>query len=438
MHLMDTNFSESLYPIGFRRRDAQTLGEHLKLRHSVELVGMKHVGISNFLQFFLYHKDIVPTYIDAEQKHMLIAVNLNDLIERDIFAFWVLTFKRLADCVENFAGIAPADKKMISSLFLSSIQSRNIFLTLENLRESLRIVVRNNILPTIFFIRFDRMRDAVSEEFLGNLEGLRDACAQKLAFVFTSFRSLDDLAPEIFSRKSLSVFSHLMYIRGAGDSDMRIVFETLEKKYATKPNSALLSKIFELCGGHVQYLQIALIVLAGATLKNKNVDDFNLFSILASDERVGLISEEIWESLTEGERVIIKKVIEGEQDLSRDEATQYLKETGLIVEKGQRVQVFSLLFEHFVKRILKSADGEVVDFTKKENTLFKLLLSTLGDICEREKIIETVWPEYEEIGVSDWTVDQLVARLRSKLMLQKSNYAIKTVRTRGYRLVEES
>lgn len=75
---------------------------------------------------------------------------------------------------------------------------------------------------------------------------------------------------------------------------------------------------------------------------------------------------------------------------------------------------------------------------KKENLLYKLLLSNIGDICERENIIETVWPEYLDMAVSDWTIDQLIARLRTKLKMQKSPYAVKTVRTRGYRLVEES
>ncbi|MBI2599147.1 helix-turn-helix domain-containing protein, partial [Candidatus Curtissbacteria bacterium] len=52
----------------------------------------------------------------------------------------------------------------------------------------------------------------------------------------------------------------------------------------------------------------------------------------------------------------------------------------------------------------------------------------------REEIIEHVWPEVEELGVSDWTIDRLVARLRMKLKNQKSKYQIVTVKTRGYKL----
>ena len=435
---METQYIESLYPLTFRQKDAKILGEHLKLRHSVELVGMKHVGISNFLQFFLYHERIVKTYIDPAQKHIFIAVDLNDLVEKEIFAFWVLTFKRLVDKVEHFADFNADDKKIISSLFLNSIQSRNIFLTLENLRESIEIIVKNEILPTIFFIRFDRMKDAVSEEFLANLQGLRDATGQKLAFVFTSFRSLDELAPDVFSRKSLSVFSHLMYIKTAGIDDIKVIFEVFEKRYNISPTKEVLLKILELCGGHVQYLQISLIILNATFAKGKTVDAANLFTTLVRDERVGLISEEIWDSLTEGERSIVKKVIEHVDFDGDSAALEYLEETGLVVRDDFGPKVFSTLFEFFVKRFLKSGNGETVDFTKKENLLFGLLLKNLGQICEREAIISTVWSEYEDMGVSDWTIDQLVARLRTKLQKQKSPYAVKTVRTRGYRLVEES
>ncbi|MBI2025734.1 helix-turn-helix domain-containing protein, partial [Candidatus Kaiserbacteria bacterium] len=73
---------------------------------------------------------------------------------------------------------------------------------------------------------------------------------------------------------------------------------------------------------------------------------------------------------------------------------------------------------------------------KKEHLLYTLLDQHVNDICEREKIVETVWPEYSEFGVSDWAIDRLVARVRSKLKRQKSLYEIVTIRTRGYKLAQ--
>ena len=98
--------------------------------------------------------------------------------------------------------------------------------------------------------------------------------------------------------------------------------------------------------------------------------------------------------------------------------------------------IFSPLFESFLeKEIGRKEQGNGVDLTKKEKTLYEHLLENLGKVCEREKIIEAVWPESEELGVSDWTIDRLVARLREKLKNQKSKYQIVTVKTRGFKLI---
>jgi DNA-binding winged helix-turn-helix (wHTH) protein len=60
----------------------------------------------------------------------------------------------------------------------------------------------------------------------------------------------------------------------------------------------------------------------------------------------------------------------------------------------------------------------------------------MNDVCERERIIERVWPEAETFGVSDWAIDRLVARLRNKLKSQNAKEEIITVKTRGYKLID--
>ena len=102
-------------------------------------------------------------------------------------------------------------------------------------------------------------------------------------------------------------------------------------------------------------------------------------------------------------------------------------------------RVFSPLFEHYIKQVekraLNNSDG-TIEFTKKENLLFNFLKDSINLVCEREQIVEKVWPEVEALGVSDWAIDRLIARVRNKLKLQKSQFEVQTVRTRGYKLVE--
>src|SRR3954467_8509647 len=92
---------ESAYPLSFRQEDAKALGEHLHHRHPVDLIGMKRVGISNFLRYFLYHDGVKEKFISNEEQHLFIPVDLNDLVERELYAFWTLTFKRVIDVVED-------------------------------------------------------------------------------------------------------------------------------------------------------------------------------------------------------------------------------------------------------------------------------------------------------------------------------------------------
>ena len=176
---------ETKYPLSFRKDDAQALGSHLRLRHSVELIGLKRVGISDFLRFFLYRRGIVEKYIDKKQFHLFIAVDLNDLVEREIFPFWILLLKRIADAVETFK-VPISLKKEIANLFLSSIQSQDLFQTQEFVREAISKITRENIMPTIFFIRFDRIVDILDNQFFSNLESLIDRSGQKLAYDFTA------------------------------------------------------------------------------------------------------------------------------------------------------------------------------------------------------------------------------------------------------------
>ena len=427
---------ETKYPLSFRKEDAEKLGEHLKLRHSVEIVGLKRVGISDFLRFFLYHRGIVKKYLGGDKRHLFIVCDLNDLVEREIFPFWILTFKRLADAVDDLK-IDQSIKKEIASLFLEAIQTQDLFLTCEYLREALVKVVEAGFLPAIFYIRFDRLIEAVDSQFFANLEGLVDACNQKLAYVFTSFRAIDDVFKEKIDRNFLHVFANVLWIKPASHKDTEIIFNAFKKRYKLKVKKDLEEKLITFSGGHVQYLHLLMVILAQKTGDNGQIDK-NLPDLVLSDERIKLQSEEIWESLDGSEEAVLLKIHAGKKPAKGEkQSVQYLWESGLVENDSAANHVFSPLFDHFLKiKAGEAQEAEAGELTKKEKLLFDLLLVNLDKVCEREKIIEAVWPEEVEFGVSDWTIDRLVARLREKLKTQKSQYQVITVKTRGFKLAK--
>lgn len=426
---MHQHIEEASYPLSFRRKDSQLLGLHIKNRHSVVLVGMKRVGISNFLRFFLFRNGITKKYIDSSTNHLFIPIDLNDLVERELFPFWVLTLKRIEDAV-NRSDVSKKTKDSIEELFLDSIQSQDLFLTIDAIRKSLSTLVDEGYMPTLFFLRFDRMQDVITPEFFANLQGLIDACHQKLSYVFTSVRSLEFLSPTVFTKASVSVFARTMHIQPSLREDSVIVADIISERLGLALNKSDENKLLNLTDGYNQYLQFALNSL------NENragkVTEQTLKKI-ESDERIVLQSEELWESLTEDEKEVLISFLSGKKiSHEQKEKAEYLWDTGFIKDG----KIFSPLFEEYViEKGRTRSDSQKKELSKKEHMLLNILESNRGGLCERELIIETVWPEAESYGVSDWAVDRLVARLRQKIKDMDSDYEIVTVKTRGYKLV---
>lgn len=432
---MENLVVETTYPLIFREEDARKLGKYLQEHHSVVLIGMRRVGINNFLRFFLYHKDIIPTYISKTDKHIFIPVDLNDLVEREMFPFWILTLKRIVDVVQMSSFFDKKTKKEVERYFLDSIQSKELFLTIDCIRKTLLLIIQNGVFPTLFFLRFDRIKDAASAEFFDNLQGLKDATYQKMSYVFTSFRGLNKLSP-VFTKPALSMFSHNMYIKPAKHEDMMTVLRSYQSHAQEYISQEEEKKLFDVVAGSIQYLQLALIALREKHVLLGNKDE--LFQALMSDEQITFQSEELWESLLAEEQAVLIKIAQGESVVSEEKKqARYLWDTGIVVDNNGSTGIFSPLFLFYVKnKVGKKVESNAGEFTRKEHLLFKFLKDHKNDICEREKIIEYVWPETENFGVSDWAIDRLVARVRNKLKKQANVYEIQTVKTRGYKLVK--
>lgn len=434
---MEFEVIEQTYPEDFRADITHELGEQLNKRHSVVFIGMRRVGISNFLRFFLYHKRLKHQFLH-KNRHLFIPVDLNDLIERTTYAFWVLTLKRISDAVES-SSLEAKTKKYIETLFLDGIQSKELFILIENIKKALNRTISEGFYPTIFFIRFDRISEAATAEFIANLEGIKDGTHNKLSFVFTTSRGLNAISPKVFSHTSLSLAQSEIFLKPAGEKDLRTISSAYIKRFGLRISEDLEDELIRLTGGYIQYLQLALITLnepENNINKPKELSDF-----LMNDERIALQSEELWEGLNPIEQQGMLKIL-NQQNLIEKELkdSKYLLDSGFVVKSGSGYRIFSPLFEKFLES--KNSKGDdmpkgKMELSKKEHLLFSYLKQSLGDICEREAIIEAVWPEEEALGVSDWAIDRLVARLRKKIK-EEGEFEIVTIKTRGFKLTTKS
>jgi len=96
------------------------------------------------------------------------------------------------------------------------------------------------------------------------------------------------------------------------EKDMRIIYETYKQRYNFHLNPAIEQALFDMVNGNVQYLQLALIILAER--KNGGVKTKEeLFQTLVHDERITLQSEELWESITKDEKRALAKILKNEK-----------------------------------------------------------------------------------------------------------------------------
>lgn len=425
---MDNFIQETKYPSNFRQEDFETLSDHLNHRHSIELIGMKRVGISNFLRFFLRKQNAQKKTKGFNQ--LLIPVDLHDLIEQELTPFWILTFKRLSDAVE-ITELDITIKNQISTLFLNSIQLQDLFLTIENLKKSLNILIQKGISPTFFFIRFDRLKNTATKQLLENFMGLIDASDRNISFVFTSFKPLDQVSDKAFRRDALAGFTNVMYLKPGTKHDSETILSLFNARYKLQIDTRTKNLIVKLSGGHVHYINLLALIMKDNANKLPTIEE------IVKDERIAYLFDELLDSLSESEQSVLKKIT-NKEELSKEDRLQakYLWQTGFLTEKDE---IFSALFEHFLRSQTKKPQTPQIDsrdFTKKEFMMFQFLKENLDSICERDDIAHVVWPEIESEGVSDWTIDRLVGRLRNKLKVQKSEYSIVTVKTRGYKLVK--
>ncbi|MCA9976333.1 MAG: winged helix-turn-helix transcriptional regulator, partial [Anaerolineales bacterium] len=117
-------------------------------------------------------------------------------------------------------------------------------------------------------------------------------------------------------------------------------------------------------------------------------------------------------------------------------------------------QIFSPIFIHFVLNQANTWDQAIKmdeptrrvwvwgkptsPLTALEFRVFRLLYEYVGEVVERDEIVEAGWPDAEG-GVTDTAVNQMVRRLREKIEPDRQNpQFLESVRGQGYRLNTEN
>jgi hypothetical protein len=246
---------------------------------------------------------------------------------------------------------------------------------------------------------------------------------------------------------------HTYHLKNLSKDEVKQVVNVFAQQQNVSFLETDIDFIFEQSGGHPGLLQIVCQVVAGDTVDKVSRNERLLTTHL--DDNINIRDEcvKLWHHVApERQKALMKFMSSGKIDTA---LKQSLLTKAILVEDNQgNTRVFSRLFENFVRRFqlvyeeprkgvlidIESGevyvDGKAIEaLTSLEYRLLLLLYGNIDKICDKYRIVESVWGEDYLAEVDDARIEKLVSRLRQKLEPSPSEPKyLATIRGRGYRL----
>ncbi len=259
----------------------------------------------------------------------------------------------------------------------------------------------------IIFSRFDQLKKDFDENFLSNLQSLTSVSQGKIVLIFTAIKPLYELTPQAVTGGNLPFYSRILYFKPFLAKDMKKLF-LLEHTQKAHP---ALDKMIDLCGGHVQLLN----VFNNSQKKNN----------LLLDKFVTLQLRDLYNYLDYAQKKQVQKIALGKNVLEVDE---YLLGAGYVTQKASNYYLFSPILAEYIKTNIP------VRLPVKERALFNLLRKNIGKVIAKDEIFSEVWADSPD--ASDWALDALIYRLRNHPFIKSHGYIIESHKKVGYTLIQ--
>jgi len=98
------------------------------------------------------------------------------------------------------------------------------------------------------------------------------------------------------------------------------------------------------------------------------------------------------------------------------------------------------LFKHYVLNYLnKNVDLDIDEIKSNlsgnEALVYEYLINNLGEVVSKEDIAYVLWKDEWEDKFSEWAIDKLISRIRKKIKDVEGAKEIKTIKGKGYTLL---
>ncbi len=421
------------------------------------IVGVSNVGKSTLLR-------ALPALCRADSarpngQSVLVYIDLNLVSQISEQGFYEVILRDLLRTVEEDSDSAHELALALREAYRTVVAQDNPFLVplaFENSLDAYLSHCKGRLV--LLFDEFDEALAELDARVLVRLRALKDRYWSRLCYVTATDRPLAELRDDRRVGEFCELFApHTVFLLPLARGDACLLAQQRLAHSSAPATANDVEFVLDCAGGHPALLQAT----CRAVDKAKQVTGWRategnyerLREQLSGDPQIRLECAKLWTDLSAPEQEALLQLVAGQDTIAN---LNILVEKGLVFVSGATRRVFSDLFAGFVSRqnLVRHraqsgvrvdvesgeawVDGKLVPtLTESEYKLLLLLYGNLDKICDKYRIVESVWGEAYLDEVDDARIEKLVSRLRQKIepSPDEPKYLL-TVRGRGYKLAQ--
>ncbi len=293
----------------------------------------------------------------------------------------------------------------------------------------------------IFILRSELAVTENSTGFLDGLVKLQNADSTYRFIFITEIDFTSRAVAKLFSSQT-SIFSNINYFPLYGKHDSALYLDHLCREWEFTVSGDKKEKILKACGGHAWLLKEAL--------RRVMIEPKTSVDAICSSETMRFRLEQIYFSFAKSEQEVLKKIVKKNYhitDAEEQHSLNYFKKMEFIANNQITVPLIVKYIKSLLPKVNIKLSGShilvndlILDshFSRKEKKVLQLFMKNPDEIVSRDDIAKVIWPINTESYFTEWALDRIIARLRSKLgkLGIPKNFII-TLRGRGFMMRNE-
>lgn len=449
--------SSFLYPVTKEtiHKYAKSIFDPVRSGECVTTVWVPMSGRRKHNRFVIENIELFEKELPHHDKYLLVYIEPLDLTEEGLSGYLRLMAKSFIEvCEKNPEAKNKLDEKKI---VVFDDQTASYSRLLDGLR-GLLLTATQTGLEVVFFVgEFDELEFA-NKVFYNNLKSLWSQLYPKLHYVFLMRERVtrqDNIKK--WGELNEAILQNIVYVPVLEESDIGYMFQRLSYESSRNISKESQEILKRLCGGHPYMLKVAFRVLSAA-----DGDEMYLEDLLLEHHELRSVAAGILEVLGQEEKAALERIAKGGKASEIDRPIlEFIEKMGYVsdnMKDGYRL--FGKLFETAAlgyserEKTLEDSNGDLKldeesgaillsgktveeKFTRQEYSILNMFLKN-DKLYSRDDIGAVLWGKDSYERYSDWAIDQLISKLRKKLLSLGTKDKVVTVRGKGYKLLRSA